>query len=423
MKDKTHTLINGVAFLTISGIVVKILGLVCKIPLVHIIGEDGMGYFNSAYTIYNLFYMLSNAGLPVAISIIIAQYHAKNDTIGVVRAFGKMFVSVLLVGIGGCFVLLVFSEKLALLVGNREAEFCILVMAPVFLFVCVAGGLRGYFQGISDLIPSGISQVIEAICKTVGCVGFSYYGIQKGYDISVCAALALVGIAVGGLMSMVYLIYLSIKRGVLFYRKCDSLCDSDNREPILKRLIMIAFPITMGSLVVSLSNFLDLTFVMRGLQSAGFSVDQANRMYGNYTGLAVPLFNLPHVLIMPIACAVVPTITTAYTKRDWGVIAQMASASMKAVSIITFPCVFGLFLLSKPVLLLLFEEESALRAAPLLSLLAPAVFFVGIVSVTASVLQAFGRQFIPVISMVCGAIVKLILSLILIFWELLSSQS
>lgn len=414
MKSKTHTLINGVAFLTISGIVVKVLGLVCKIPLVHVIGEDGMGYFNSAYTIYNLFFMLSNAGLPVAISIIVAQYRATNDEQGAARVFGKMFLAVLSVGLGGCILLLLFSKRLAMIVGNQDAYLCIAVMAPVFLFVCVAGGLRGYFQGVSELVPTGVSQMIEALCKTVGCVAFAYYGIWMGYSISLCAALSLLGIAIGGFFSMAYLLCLSIKRRAFSWRKSDGLSNMGRSEPIFRRLFAIAFPVTLGSLVVSLSNFLDLTAVMRGLESAGLTAEQANRLYGNYTGLAVPLFNLPPVLIMPIACAAVPSITAARTRNDRKAIEQTALTAMKAVSVITLPCVFGLFLLSRPVLLILFEKEAALRAAPLLSLLAPAVFFVGIVTVTASILQAYGKQTVPVVSMICGAAVKLIVSLILI---------
>jgi len=414
LKTKTHTLVNGVAFLAAAGIVVKVLGLICKIPLVHVIGEDGMGYFNSAYTIYNLFFMLSNAGLPVAISILISEQNAKGNAFGIRSVFRTVFRAVCLVGIIGCVILLVLAEELACFVGNPEAGACIAVMAPVFLFVCIAGGLRGYYQGLSRLVPTGISQLIEAIVKTVLGVGLAVYAVRKGYPLSICAAFSLMGIAFGSLLSMLYLLILSFLNGAFAAVERSVISGKRREDAVLKRLFKIALPVTLGSLVVSLSNFLDLTVVMRGLRSVGMSAEMANRLYGNYTGLAVPLFNLPPVLIMPIAYATVPSITEARMKNDTQKIAQISAGALKAVSLITLPCVFGLFLLSRPVLLILFEKEAALRAAPLLSLLAPAVFFVGIVTVTGSMLQGCGKPIAPVLSMLCGAAVKLVLSFVLI---------
>lgn len=414
MRSKTHTLVGGVAFLALSGIVVKVLGLVCKIPLVHVIGEDGMGYFNSAYTIYNLFFMLSNAGLPVAISILISEQTASEDRERIHFVFRRVFLTVCAVGILGALILGTCAGVFSDFVGNPLAEICILVMAPVFLCVCITGGLRGYFQGMSQLVPTGVSQLVEAFVKTLGCVGFAVYAVKKGYSLPICAAFALLGIVIGSFLAMTYLWILCYKQGAFCVKKKRYLGAKDSTSAILKRLFLIAFPVTVGSLVVSLSNFLDLTVIMRGLQSSGMSSDLANRAYGNYTGLAVPLFNLPPVLIMPIAYATVPSITAARMKNDKDKITMLVSGALKAACLITLPCVFGLFFLSEPILLVLFEKQAAVRAAPLLSILGPSVFFVGIVTVTGSVLQSCGKQFVPVISMLCGAVFKLIVSLVLI---------
>ena len=396
--------------MTVAGIVVKILGLVCKIPLVYIIGEEGMGYYNSAYTIYNLFFILSGAGLPVAISILVCEENSKagKGSLGVV--FRIVLLVLVLFGVLGLLILWFGAETFAAFIGNPPSYVCILVMAPVFFCVCVAGGLRGYFQGLSRMIPTGVSQLIEALTKAVLGVALALYGVKRGYSLAICASLALVGIAVGSFLSMAYLLLLAI--GSKAFRN-EGKSAVMRPLPVVKRLFRIALPVTLGSLVLSLSGFLDLAVVMRGLQRAGMDTALANRLYGNYSSLAMPMFNLPTVLFMPISYAVVPRVTEARIRGEATAISRTANGALCAMSIVTMPCVFGLYLLSKPILLLLFEEQAALRAAPLLSVLGPAVFFLGIVTVTGSLLQASGNQMLPVVSMGCGALSKLLVSLCL----------
>ncbi len=410
-QNSTNRVIGAVAFLAVAGIVVKILGLVCKIPLVYIIGEDGMGYYNSAYTIYNLFFILSGAGLPVAISILVCEEKSKGEK----GSLGMVFRTVLWVlgclGLVGLLILWLGAKGFASFIGNPSSYVCILVMAPVFFFVCVAGGLRGYFQGLSHMVPTGISQLIEALIKATLGVALALYGVRCGYSVPICASLALIGIAIGSFLSMAYLLLLAAW-GRAWKREESSA--SVQCLTVVKRLFRIALPVTLGSLVLSLSNFLDLAVVMRGLQKSGMDVEMANRLYGNYSSLAVPLFNLPTVLFMPISYAIVPKITEARMRGDSASISQTAREALRATSLVTMPCVFGLYLLSGPILLLLFEEQAALRASPLLSILGPAVFFMGIVTVTGSFLQASGKQMLPVVSMLCGAVCKLAISLFMI---------
>ena len=183
---------------------------------------------------------------------------------------------------------------------------------------------------------------------------------------------------------------------------------------LIWRLLRIALPVTLGSLVLSLTNFIDLTLVMRGLQSGGMDAESANRLYGNYSSLAVPIFNMPSVFVMPIAYALVPLVTKARIAGNTQAQHMVAYNSLKAAGIVSMPFVFGMVLLSRPILLLLFERNAALRAAPLLSLLGPSVFFMGIVVITTSLLQACGKAGLPVWSMACGAVCKLVVSAVCI---------
>lgn len=410
MQSKTNPLVSGAAFLAATGILVKILGLVFKIPLVYIIGEDGMGYFNSAYTIYNLFFILGNSGLPVAISILVCREMQKTDNKQPGRLFSTLFSAIFAVGVIGFAILLLGAKTLARFIGNPKADICIAVMAPVFFFVCLAGALRGYFQGMSRMMPTGVSQLIEALCKTTLGVALGLYAMQKGYALPVQAAFSLFGIAIGSFLSLLYLFLLA------FFKKEETAEKGKTKGcfSMIGRMFSIALPVTLGSLVLSLSNFIDLGAIMRGLVKMGLTAKEANRMYGNYTALAVPMFNLPPVLILPVSQAVVPAMTAAKAKMDTEKMGKISFVALKSASIITLPCMLVFALYARPVLSLLFEDKAADRAAPALTMLAPALFFVGIVTVTNSLLQSVGKTYLPVFSMLLGGAVKLTVSMLLI---------
>lgn len=402
MKSKTNPLVSGAVFLAVSGILVKILGLVFKIPLVYIIGEEGMGYFNSAYTIYSFFFILGNSGLPVAISILVCREAQKKGAKNPGGLLRLLLCVIFVVGILGFCVLLFGAKGLSRWIGNPKADICIAVMAPVFLFVCLAGGLRGYFQGMSRMMPTGISQLIEALCKTVLGVTLALYAVKKGYSLPVTAAFSLLGIAIGSFFSMLYLFILY----GIGKEKPEKSAPVLHLRSVIFRMAWIALPVTLSSLVMSLSSFIDLGAIMRSLVKSGLDVQAANRVYGNYTALAVPLFNLPAALMLPVATALVPAVTQAKIEGDLKKVGKILGVSLKAVSLISMPCMLALALFSRPILSLLFEKGAGYRAAPALTLLAPALFFVGIVTVTGSFLQAAGKPYLPVLSMLSGALVK-----------------
>ncbi|MBR4961528.1 MAG: polysaccharide biosynthesis protein [Clostridia bacterium] len=404
LKNKTgktgDSLASGVMILTVSNLLVKTLGMFFKIPMNYFVGDTGMGYYNAAYTIYSFFYMLSTAGLPAAVSVMAAAARADGQQRQCRRILHTALGLFCLIGMAGSAVFGFFSEELAGLIGAPPASLCILAIAPTLFFVCIASALRGYFQGCSLMVPTAVSQLLEALCKVgVGILG-AMYGIRSNAPPQVTAAYAIVGLTLGSAVSMLYLLVRDMITRTSGYQSQPQLLQPV--KTVLKNLTTIALPVTLSSAVMSLTGVMDTLLIQRLLQQNGFTEETAAAMYGNYTSLAVPLFNLPPVLVYPVAYAIVPVLAGSRHEKHGPVILS----ALRIAVLLGLPCSMGLAVLSEPILKLLYRESSALTAAPLLTLLAPSSLLVCILAVTNSVLQSIGKPGLPVYSMLAGTVVK-----------------
>ncbi len=419
-KNEKNLFFSGVIILTISNLIVKILGAFLKVPLADeaLLGNEGIGYYQAAYEIYVWFYTVSTVGLPIAVSIMISGARAKGHFKDAKRMFKVIFGVFLAIGVVGTALMASFSSFFAARY-EQPIEWCILVISPTLLLVCLASAFRGYFQGHQNMTPTAISEIIEAVGKFALGILFAKYAINRGYRLHIVAAYALVGLTVGTALGMLYLFI-----SKLFFRE-EQYNASIDVEPddkyftptkqIVKTLFMIGIPITISSSVMSLTNVIDGMILSTRLQALGYTKELAAALFGNYKVLAVTMFNLPPALIYPISASIVPLLSKAVAAKNTGLIRETMNSSLKIVAIISLPCALGMAVLSKPLIGLLFKNSFAVNAAaPLLSVLAPSIFFLSMLSVTNSFLQAHGHQQLPIVSMVAGAVVKLLTTFILI---------
>jgi stage V sporulation protein B len=433
-KSSSKLFVSGVLVLTIANVIVKAIGLLFKIPMQHMIGDEGMGYFNSAYTIYTWFYMISTAGLPVAISILVSENRVKGNFRQVKRILRFALLLFLGIGLLGTSLMTGFSRAFASTV-SEKAMWCIIAIAPTLLFVCITSAFRGYFQGYQQMIPTAISEVIESAGKLIlglifafwaknggyesFCIIFEKYGIEPPDELPFVAAAAIFGLTVGVFLGMLFMWFVKLRFKEEYYNLEYAHLAPEKEQDIpaselLKKIFIIALPVTISSSVMSLANLVDLLLMSNLLQASGLTPDEAAAAYGNYTTLAVPLFNLPPVLIYPIATAIVPMLTARMSEGRTNDAKNIIFSSLKVAAIIALPCALGMSAMSYPILDLMFPSESAASAAPLLSVLSIAIFFLGMLSMTNSILQANKKQWLPIISMLSGAAVKLISEYILI---------
>lgn len=408
--SENHKLARGVLLLTVSNLVVKACGLLFKIPLTALIGEEGMGYFNSAYTLFTYFYMLSTAGLPVVMSMSISRAAASNKGAAVKKIFRVGLSIFLVLGLVGSAGMILGAGFFASLMKVEKSRLAIIAIAPTLFFICQSAALRGCFQGFGDMRPHAISQLAEAVGKVALGVALAYRAVQMGESAEVAAAHAAFGLTVGiaAGMLVLYIAKLCVK---------PALPTDDIPEPtsvIAKSLVKTAVPITLASSVMSLANLLDTLIMTRRLHDIGLSQAETVAIYGNYSSLAVPMFNLPPVLVYPIAYALVPMLSALLEKRDIDGARKLCRAAVRVTSLIAMPCAAGMSVLSKPILSLFFADDVAERGAMMLSVLAPSSYLICILAITNTVLQTCGRERLPLWAMLAGGGVKLATSWLLI---------
>ena len=407
--------VGGIIILTVSNLLVKVTGLLFKIPMNYIMGDTGMGYYNSAYSIYTLFYMLSTSGLPVAISVTVSEKRAQGKIGSAKKVFHLALAVFAAIGLLAFALMFFASDKLALLISSELSAMSVAAAAPTILFVCVSGAYRGYFQGCGNMMPTAVSQLIEAIGKLLIGIACALYAIRIGAEIHVVAAYAVFGLTAGSFVGMLYLVITGFVRGdrdLVTEHEIDY--TSDKTGSIFRRFLAISIPVTLSASVMSLTNTLDTAMIQRILILSGMTAEEATAAYGNYTSLAVPLFNLPPVLIYPIAYSLVPVVAAAAGDGKFEAARDKIRVSLKYALIIGLPCAMGLSALSDPILCLLYNDTSAHAAAMLLTLLAPSSLLVCILAITNSVLQGCGKEKMPVISMLAGGGVKLLSGMLLI---------
>lgn len=419
MKDKRKTeradersFLSGVLLLSVSTVVVKLLGLGFKIPMLSLLGAEGMGYFNSALEIYALLCTIATAGLPVALSILVASARARGE-IGATEAIYRSARRLFLI-IGVCFgaLMLLLSEELASLIGNPSAAACIRAIAPALLFVCLSGAVRGYCQGFEYMTPTALSQLIEATAKLILGVLFSTLAIRRGYSLPRAAACAVLGVSVGCLISLLYL-FVARRVGICrrLLKSGENLSKIRGTDGVL-RLLRIALPITLGALVIGLTRIIDMVLIMHRLGSIGISAAVRNEIYGAYTTLSLPVFGLIPALIAPVSVALVPQLSAFVQSKDSGGEATVSENSLRLTVIFALPSSLGLTLFARPILELLFsgQTEAIAISAPLLSALGGSVLFSCLITTTNAILQAYGKPSLPIISMSLGVVIKLIFS-------------
>ena len=403
----------------LSNIIVKLVGSFLRIPLTNIIGVEGMAYYNAAYSIYVMFYTVSTAGIPVAISRMIATANSKNNHKEIKRIFNVSFILFFVIGVIGTAVMMIFSRNFAEYSKMTDSHLAILAIAPTIFFICLSSAYRGYFQGLQNMTPTAVSQVIEAVAKFGIGIFAAIYFTKNNYPIHQVAAFVILGVTIGVFLGVVYgaitkAMFASAEKSSL--QNCEIECRSSGA--ILKELIVIAIPITLASSIMGLTNLIDTMFFANGLQASGLTEKLATSYYGTYTSMVYPLFNLVPPFIYTFAISAMPAVSSAIAVNDRKRAARDIESSFRNCAIIAIPSAIGLATLSKRVISFLFGNEmldidginigTVDLAAPALSVIAVGILFLGVISITNAVLQACKCEKYTIISTIIGVVVKFI---------------
>uniref|UniRef100_UPI003FA20D5A putative polysaccharide biosynthesis protein n=1 Tax=Sporomusa aerivorans TaxID=204936 RepID=UPI003FA20D5A len=406
------TFLKGALILTVAGIVVKIIGSVNRILLSRLLGGEGVGLYQMAYPIYLLALSVSSAGIPVAISIIVAEKLALRDyrganrvfriSLGVLAATGLLFTFLLYYGAGW----LIENH----FVRDARAYYAIAALAPAIFFVTVLSSYRGYFQGLQMMTPTAVSQIFEQLFRVITMIAFAYILLPRGLEFAAAGASFGAGPgAAAGLLVLLYF-YWRHRPGFKHQMETQPQINQESSVSIITRIVKLALPVSLANIMLPVVSNIDLLIVPARLEVAGYTVEQATELFGYLTGMAVPLVNLATILTASLAVGLVPAVSEAYTLGNKERIYQRTATAMRISNLITIPSFVGMWLLATPISLMLYGTPNAGTS---IAILAVGIFLLGIHQVTTGVLQGLGHTAIPVINMALSAVVKIIMSWVL----------
>ena len=431
-----QTFLQGTAVLAMATVLVKLMGFLFKVPLNNIIGDTGFGYFNTAYDVYNVLLMISTTGLPVAMSRMISEAKTLGNFAQIRRIYKTSLTAFLTIGILGTLGMLIFCKPLSVMVTTNENSWAaIAALAPCVLLICLVSAYRGFFQGQSDMTPTSVSQIFEALVRLIVGLGLAWLVmkltgqayVQKNNialatgetvmqygDLTLAAGGGILGVTAGSLVSVFYL------RG-RFKKASGVLAQSGGAvktgRSTMKELLAIAIPITLGSAGLQIINLFDTMVYMRRLTGAlGWTDALADSAKGVYN-FCQTVFALPCSFIPTITIAIIPAITAAITRADLKEARQTEESAVRTLSLIAMPCAAGLFVMAEPVIRLLcrsYTEDKIALAAPMMAILGLAVIFNSLVLLLNAIMQAHGDVITPVVNMLLGGIVKIIVNYILV---------
>ncbi len=417
-KSKGRPLLQGAFLLMASNIVVKLIGVIYKIPLTNLIGGYGMGFFNSAYEVHLLLLAFSTAGLPVAVSKMVSESLALGRRTEAHKILRVTLVAFTALGLAGALAMLLGANAFSGLIGSPLTRYSIVALAPATLFFSVTAVFRGYYQGFQNMMPTAFSQVAEALVKLAAGLGLAGFLLSAGFGAEYVAAGAIAGTTLSTLLAAVLVAgcFLLPSYRSQYGKAAQQGGECRSSAAILGHIFTIVLPISVGALVVNLTGFLDLFLIMNRLNTLGASQMQAVTSYGAYKSCAQTLFNLPPSIIASINISVVPAVAAVYARKNNVRLAGIVSTAVRVTLLLAIPCAIGLMVLAQPILAMLFPvrpQEVAL-AAPLLQVLGPASLLVCLASLSTAILQAVGKAVLPVLSLLAGGLVKLAANYLLI---------
>ena len=425
MSETTkNNLVKGAAVLAIAGIVVKVFGAAFRIILASFITDQGMAYYTPAYSIYAVLLVVSTSGIPIAISRMVSERYAIGRYDEAERVFHISRYLMISLGVAGFITLFFFAQPIADAMNLSGSALAMKSIAPALLIVPIMSSYRGYFQGQQLMTPTAISQTVEQLFRVV--VGLvlalvlmrgtlfsdSFTDLQRG---AAGGSFGATAGAVGGL-GVIFFIYMLARKSI---RRRVEHSRPGEKEPagsILKTIVIIAVPITIGAMLMPLVNFVDASIVKTRLLYAGFDSDISEALYGQLTGFCEPIIALPQVIMSAIEMSIVPMVAAANKLKNRFKLHETISLGLRMATIIAFPCMIGLLILAKPALTMIFftQPESAANAAPCLQILSVSFLLAALITIMTGILQGIGKQVYPVVNLFIGLVFKVVVTWILV---------
>ncbi|MFA6331301.1 MAG: polysaccharide biosynthesis protein, partial [Clostridia bacterium] len=429
-KKMKKTFIWGVLILSAGAFIAKVLGAIYRIPLTNIIGAEGIGLYQMVFPLYSLLLVASSAGIPTAISRLVAEKTAQNDNVGAKLVFKSALILMLLLSGIASIIIFFLSGTFARLQGNTSATMAYYVISPAVIFSAVIASFRGYFQGRQNMVPTSISMCIEQVVKVIFGLYFANLWLPMGIPYGVMGAVLGVTISeivTSIIMAIQYFTYVKNEK-VIFKKTKTAFHFSEYKLAIIK-VFKVALPITLGSLILPLTLLIDSMLIINILSSSGFTTQISTSLYGLETGVVNSLINFPAVISLSIATAIVPTLSSAITTGENNSVSIKTKLAIKIAWLIALPCFAGMLIFSDQIISVLYSGglentviDEFLVAANLLKLSSISIIYIAFLQIFTATLQAYKKSYVPLVNLLIAVVLKVALNLILIPIPLINIQ-
>jgi len=428
-KRNSNFLVQG-SILAIASIVVRVIGMLYRIPLTGIIGDVGNGIYSVAYEVYSILLLISGYSLPLAVSKLVSRYMAKNEKKNALRYFKCALLFSIVVGATVSILTYIFADFLAgTLMSSPMSVLSLRVLAPTIFVVAVMGILRGYFQGMGNMLPTAISQLVEQIVNAVVSVFAAYvlfsYGKKvsaiikiDGYDAAYGAMGGTMGTFSGALagfliMALLMLLYLWIFKTSI---KRDRTKKLDSYRTVYFNIFITIIPVILSTAVYNLSTVLDQGVFNKIMSIQGYSHDEYNALWGIFSGKYRLLANVPVSIASALAASTVIAIQTATAKKNRKEVIAKTRMGIRFVMMLTIPCAVGFTVLASPILQLLWHDGREISAS-MLRVGSISVVLFSLSTLTNAILQGIDKMRIPVINAVISLVLHmgLLVTLLVVF--------
>ncbi len=461
-KNKSQSFLQGALILSVAAVISKVVGALFKIPLQNMAGMVAWGYFETAYQFYLPIYTIAIAGLPLAVARMVSESVALKRYRDVSTIYKLAIRIFLICGVVGTLIMWLGADLYAGFVGMPESRNCMIVMAPTVFFCCLVSAHRGLYEGLRNMIPTAVSQIIESMGKLILGIGLGYLAIWYGqyqfeagglvYGVAVKSAEkailasqpyvalgAMLGVTIGSALAWVYTMVYHRRVGTGVTREQLSTAPkARTNKQVFRALMAIAIPVTLGSLATQLTGILDtlslqrcLKMLMEGeggaevlamyreqLAVAGVNGNNLNDVLawlnGN-RGTAMTYVNLVPNITLTLGISALPVVTSAWTLKNQQQLTSTVESVLRITMLIALPCGILLTVLGEPLMYVIYGQAHISEVTGLLlQALGVATIFICLVGPINSLLQAVGRADVPVKIILIGGVVKVVLNIVLV---------
>ncbi len=415
LSKKNNLALQG-SILIIASVIVRLIGFFYRIPLVNLIGDEGMGYYGKAFDIYKFGLIISSYGLPSAVSKLISARTTKKKYKEAHKIFKTALLLSVFIGLLSAGILYFGAYGLAAISADPSAVYAIRALAPGMLVFAVMAVFRGYFQGMNTMMPTAVSQVFEQVFNAVFSIVMAHILLSNGTAFG--AAGGTLGTSIGtfaGLITLI-IIYVMANRSIKKRIHRDT---HTHRLPsymgVSKLLFYTSMPILIGSVTFHLTNFVDMIMFNNAMLFHGYAEKIVTTSYGIYTGKYSLVITLPVSIAAALGTATIPSITASLVKKNFTELKAKTDLAYRFIMVLAIPSCVGIFIFAKPILLMFFGTDNIGIASMLLKIGALSIICFGISTISIALLQGINQLKRPVYNAMKSLIIKILFNIIFLF--------